>query len=483
MVYLLRHITFRIWCTVILGGLLCLWVLPLVQTYTGVSKAVLPAAAILLSIFMLSGRLSARIGIRRVERIITEAAAWERAGRTREAENAYKKAVSVFDSCLLSPAVQKQTGAHLIALLARFYLARAEGNAQSEAFILAYLNAHPEDREVAESWLLQMTHRDRLPDTYQAVAHRIGNAQPDHDAIQVMLARLYLSEGRCDFQALQTYRRVFGNGGKSASELIPDLASVFLGAGRADEWALDIYLQAYRMEPRRQALLNGIAAGAHWMPAGGKSKRIYTAARQLLKDVDDLQLAQMRSGFNPPAPAGDPPSHLTPGRLSIFKRGCRLFLGLAEWAYPRCRALLMSGARRLRITVRSVRDFRHTRQILKWTGIAAAAFGMLFMVVNTAGYLFKTRTESDSKVTVAITDPFTLQVAAYLKPEHAERYVAFLKKHALDAYWTEASGKKKKWYQVRIYHFADKQSAIAYGNSLKAKGIIDDFYVANYARP
>ena len=67
--------------------------------------------------------------------------------------------------------------------------------------------------------------------------------------------------------------------------------------------------------------------------------------------------------------------------------------------------------------------------------------------------------------------------------EYAHRYVALLKKHGLDAYWTQAVSANKKWYQVRISHFADKQSARHYGESLKTKGIIDDFYVANYRRP
>ena len=39
----------------------------------------------------------------------------------------------------------------------------------------------------------------------------------------------------------------------------------------------------------------------------------------------------------------------------------------------------------------------------------------------------------------------------------------------------ETVGGTKKWYQVRVSHFADKNSARTYGEALKAKGIIDDF--------
>ena len=86
-------------------------------------------------------------------------------------------------------------------------------------------------------------------------------------------------------------------------------------------------------------------------------------------------------------------------------------------------------------------------------------------------------------IETVVTDPFTLQVAAYVKVEHAEKFVATLKDQGLDAYYTEAKGADKHWYQVRISHFPTKEAARAYGEELKARGIIDDFYVANYEQP
>ncbi len=79
-----------------------------------------------------------------------------------------------------------------------------------------------------------------------------------------------------------------------------------------------------------------------------------------------------------------------------------------------------------------------------------------------------------------VSDPYTLQVAAYLKPEHARQYMASLKKQNIDAYLKESVEKDKNWYQVRVSHFPDKKSAIEYGENLKSKGIISDFFVANY---
>ena len=83
----------------------------------------------------------------------------------------------------------------------------------------------------------------------------------------------------------------------------------------------------------------------------------------------------------------------------------------------------------------------------------------------------------------AVNDPYTIQVAAYLKREHAEHYVTELRSRQIDAHWKEARGKNKIWYQVRISHFPDKASALAYGEALKSRQLIEDFYVANYDPP
>ena len=75
------------------------------------------------------------------------------------------------------------------------------------------------------------------------------------------------------------------------------------------------------------------------------------------------------------------------------------------------------------------------------------------------------------------------KVAAYLKEEDAKRYVKQLTDNGMDAYWTRASGGGKNWYQVRISHFKTKSEAKAFGETLKTRGVIDDYYVANYNRP
>jgi hypothetical protein len=117
---------------------------------------------------------------------------------------------------------------------------------------------------------------------------------------------------------------------------------------------------------------------------------------------------------------------------------------------------------------------------------AGAAAGGIWLFVNAGDGFFRPAaipTAAEPAAAPAVVkDPYTLQVAAYLKSEYALKFVDDLKQRGYDAYWIETASGGKTWYQVRIAHFPDPQSARDFGARLKQKGIIEDFYVTNYTR-
>jgi hypothetical protein len=130
---------------------------------------------------------------------------------------------------------------------------------------------------------------------------------------------------------------------------------------------------------------------------------------------------------------------------------------------------------------------QHFKIWLKWVCMGGMAVGLGIFIASTLSHLKQSRPLPEQKATTEpapppVSDPFTLQVAAYFKQEDAQHFVERLKANGLDAYFTEALSGQKKWYQVRVSHFPDQETARRYGESLKAKRIIDDFYVANYKR-
>ena len=479
-----KHMAARLWLTLFVGGAASLWVLPSFQDRIGLEWTPLPVMLIMAAAFLLIGWISNRWGLSTVQSLIHEAGLFERDGMVAEAENRFQRALAVFDSFLISPAAKKQKAIPLRARIARFYLASASKSDDVEAFLVSYLYANPRDEEVAESWIQHVANRGGLREEHQELAYRIGRAQPKNRTIQSILARYYLMLERTDFPALQTYRRVLGDDRQISAEFLDDLAALFLQERRADEWALEIYLRAIEQGDHRSAISRGIAACVRWIPPGDRNQPLLHKAYGHLKGLDPAEIKKMSAGFKSPVESptkSDEPRSLQT-RSSFFKTAGAVLQTFYEditaaplWVLR----LIGSGLRR---AVQSTRS----RRVLAGLLVAGLAAAVVAMVINTVTHLVKVEKPAPlnaEKAPEVITDPFTLQVAAYLKPVYAQKYVEQLKKQDLDAYWREAISADKKWYQVRIAHFPDKKTARDFGESLKARGIIEDYYVANYIAP
>jgi hypothetical protein len=103
---------------------------------------------------------------------------------------------------------------------------------------------------------------------------------------------------------------------------------------------------------------------------------------------------------------------------------------------------------RLKKAAGLIHHSRKIRRVLAGFLVFGLALGIGALVMNTVRHLAvkeaPTEKAAASPINV-ISDPFTLQVAAYLKPEYARNYVQQLKKRGVDAYWSEAVRGDKKW--------------------------------------
>jgi hypothetical protein len=480
----LKHIAVRIWLTVLLGGVACLWVLPSFQARIGLEWALLPVTLIIVTAFALIGWVSTRWGLSTVERLIHEAGGFERDGMVSEAENRFRRALAVFDSFLISPLIKKQKSGALTARVARFYLARATRSYESEAFLVSYLQSSPEDEEVAENWIQQIESRGGLREEHQELVYLIGSAQPNNRAIQSTLARYYLMLERTDFPALQTYRRALTADQQVPPEFLKNLANLFLRERRADDWALEIYLEAIGENRHQPEILRGIAACVRWISLTEHNKPLLQRAYTYLDGMDLAEIKKMSAGFKPPVPPSGQRliQRPTPKRQTFLQTTAAVL----QTFYEDLTALPLWIFQQARSLVRWAMQSRNSRRVLTGMLLAGLTAAVIALVINTVGHLVKSETpvaQKIEKAPEAITDPFTLQVAAYLKPGYAKTYVEKLKKQGLDAYWREAISANKKWYQVRVSHFPDKNSARDFGESLKTKGIIDDYYIANFIVP
>jgi len=490
----LKHMAFRIWAATLISVPLSLWVLSLLSDASGLATPL----SVLLILFVLSfagsGWLASQLALRLLPTILHEAGVWERSGDPDKAEKAYQKALVLYDSFLISPRARRIGIPSLVARMARMYAAQTDKNAAADPFMEAYLNTYPTDHEIAESWLQTRENQGGLAPQQQDLAARIGEAHVDNAVIQTILARLYLLAQRTDFPALQTYRRVMTAPLSKPSAIAVDLSEVFIREGRSDEWALPVYLNAAGQQTPWEELRCGIAACVRWIRPSERNADLLARAKEILGQIDEDNLVRMSSGFVPPTGS-------YPARESLYTRAT---FGTAAKARGSIVDRLGNAASRInqsrqRLKARVVDLLRRSpglRRTMTWSLIAG--LGVLFTVflINTVGYLTPSPVPEPAPAPAPAPQvvapppmeapppmPYTLQVAAYLKPEHAERYLKNLREQAIDAYVIKAPGNEKVWYQVRIAHFPDKATARAYGSGLKEKGIIEDFYVARDQAP
>jgi hypothetical protein len=451
----------------------------------GLKWAFFLAAPVFVAVFFAIGWLFNRFGLNLVQRFINEAIVWERAGKTFQAEKLFRKAVAVFDSFLISPVNKEKRARVLTGHMARFYLTQTTIKPEAENAIKAYLKMRPEDHAVAEAWLqhLETNHQD--PKELEGLLSSIGTAQSDEPAIQTLIVRHCLANGRTDFQALQSYRRFIQNDNIQDESMTLRMAELFFEKRRVDALALQAYATAYKLDRQRRHLIHGIAACAYGTQVNSTDSEAVKEARALLSKIDEPTLKKIVARFKPAAPPVETPA------ISPKTSGAKTLATSLLWGIRTSISAITSAAKistaKSTAAYRRIRRHPELKAILGWTAMGMAGAGLAILVINTASYLIQSRPPKSENIEtpspVVITDPYTLQVAAYLKVEHAEKYVAQLKHLGLDAYWTKAKGAKSEWYQVRLSHFADKASARAYGDNLKAKGIIDDYYVANYQHP
>jgi hypothetical protein len=476
MIPTLKNLAFRIWFATLAALLATLAFVGFTNQLSAAPKPLILFGLLLPLAFFAIGWLADRAARIQLDPLLQEAGVWERSGLNSEAETAFFKALTLLDSFLVRPRTRTRFRHALSLRMARFYAAQPEKTPLADRWIFEYLWGNPADREVAEAWLSDIDTRDEWGAANEELAVRLGAAQPDNLKLQTALGRQYLVAARTDFAALSTYRRLLEAGGNADRELVVDLARLFLREGRADALALGVYVRAAQNAETPDAFMGGLAAGLRWVRPNPRNAGLLEQARTLLGDHDEEKLQRMSEGFVPPLPTDDTQA-LNQAAAKTAGRLRRLGGERTDWS-RRLRPYFQGCWDQVRYLSRVPR----LRRGLIWLGISGLALAGLVLAVNTARHLTKPQeTPPPAPISTIQTPPtpFTLQVAAYLSPGHAEQYVTQLTAQGLEAYLVKAQSADKTWYQVRIGRFADKDAALAFGKELKQRGVIEDFYVAN----
>jgi len=467
----LRHITLRLWISLILGTPLAFGGMPLVNQFLPGHEP-LVALGILATLYFVSGYLMTRTGEWLVLASVKQALTWERAGLVRRSEEKFLKALRLYDTPLISPFREKRVALILAGALAKFSLTFSRINPLFERAVTAFLRMAPDEEEIALLWLKRISKGGHPGKEENEILTLISDANPNHPEIGELAADILYASARNEFKAKKVHgalKKNFGLGQETFSHMGRDDF-----AGR-DRETLSGRVQETLADRGRETLAHMDGNFAGMGESLGSEANFPTSELQgfdILPNSGFSTRARQPKGSNSLRPSYVPGARKkNPGVVvaivkSILGGGAIIFQGLG--------ALL-----------KAVYSFFVRRKLLaktvKW--ITALVVFALFagFVVNTMFHLFHTTppiVEVDKPV-VDIPKPFTIQVAAYLKKSHADIYVEKLKKKGLDVYIYNADGGGRTWFIIRIAHFENRESATEYGNELKRQHLIDDFFVDN----
>jgi hypothetical protein len=427
MIRFLENFCLRFCLIIILVAPLCFYCMPLLsRLFPGVHQA-LPFGFLLIFLGGITGATLDFIGKKKIEGLIKEGEIWERTSIFPRAEKAYSGAVRVYGSFLLSPFFSRKIATRLTRSLTRFSLTSGIETPCLKIASAVYLKSNPGDETLAGLWLEQIKKDGTAGTMEQEVLTALADIHYNNKVLRESLAAVLLDLGRMDYSAKRVYKVLLDDSQPvlETKNLLEDKIHGLLG------------------EPGEPSETLGNKINSRVIPT---------------KNSKNLGTGLIGLGLS---------------FFTIIVRGVkRLVQGLSS-ILSFC--ILSSG--------RLIALFRERERLGFY--VRAGAMGMLslwllFFMGNTISHILKSRDlNEEPRIEIRPPKPFTIQVAAYLKQAHADRYAEILNKKGVAPFIAKVQGGGKTWYVVRISEFSDKASAAAFGKKLKTQKIIEDFFVSN----
>jgi hypothetical protein len=419
MIWFLRKISLHLWITTLLTIPLSFYVLPwLIGLFPGINP-ITTGFVTLIGIGGVLGFLMDYTAKKNIMDHIKEGQVWERSGISNKAEKSYLKALRLYDTFLLWPFSAKKIAQKISQAIAKFELNTPIENQNFRLVPAVYLKMNPEDEDVARLWLAQLRQSTIVTSLEQDVLSDLVEKYYASKHLSVLMVDIFIGLGRKDFIAKKLYQQILKN---------PLLEN--------------------RYSKRIEAIIG--------MPDEILQKEafFFQGERKPIKKIEIGKIIQA----------------ITARGIIFLKRSFTLMGSILSF-------LIISLSKGLAY----IKEHEKIQFFLKAGSLLIISAWLGFFMINTLSHMFKSRTieKERIKIQMQVPKPFTIQVAAYLKQEHAHGYVEVLSKKGIDAMVKKVDGGGKTWYVVRVSQFPDKKSAAAYGQQLKQQKIIDDFFVNN----
>lgn len=446
MIPALRNTAIRLWIAAITGIPILLILLPEIETFFPGLNHLMAAVIFIPGLFFLAGYAMNLAGQKQIAALIREAEKWTRAGIYKKGKHCYLKAVRIFDSFLLSPWQRKKTRVRLTASMAGFCLAAQDSSPLFNSAVSDFLLRSPHEEEIALFWLTHIYNRKNPDRLDHEILSRIAHVDVKNPDIPVILADIFLEMNSTDLAARKVYHHLIHH----TLALPHHHEAISRLLDREDH-------------PDHQVDLEHEDRLGHEDDFGHENR--FNSEKRSASEPEFLYHKKKES-------------HVFNQIKYIFRQTASVAAGIFFLAGSLLRRLNTC----ISACIGVFREKQKARTALKIISALIISSALIFFMINTIRHLLPEKSSplrEKKQIEIPPPQPFTIQVAAYLKKEHADAYVAGLKGKGLNAYLVKVHGGGKTWFLVRISSFASKKEAAAYGEKLKAEGMIDDFFVDN----
>ncbi len=431
MIWILKNISVHLWLITLIAIPFNFYILP---GFMGLFPGINPLITAFVTLTCITAIISFAMdltAIKLIAGLIKEGQAWERSGIVNRAEKNYIIALRIYDTFLLWPFSAKKTAIEITGSIAKFNLNAPDQNLVSnksnfKLTALVYLKMNPADKDIAQLWLIRLRKSNIVTSFEQDILSMLAEKYYDDKILSILIFDIFLGLEREDFIAKKLYKHILQN---------PELKE--------------------RYKAKIEALI-------------GREE-------QTLQQQVSFVLLQKKKNIKKPVKN----STIQIGKKikQIIEKSISFLKNLWVYIYSTLSFFIVSMVK----ICNFIKEHEKTRFYIKAGFLLIVSAGLLFFMFNTMSHIFKSKLveKENIEIPLQVSKPFTIQVAAYLKPKHAQNYVDFLKKKKVDAIIKRIDGGGKTWFVVRVSEFTDKKSAAAYGQNLKKEKIIDDFFVNN----
>ena len=536
MILTLRNMAVRLWLTAITGIPLTFWLYPdVLELIPTRPPGPLPfTLTILVSIFFILGTMMNFVGHLIISKQISEAERWERAGIFSKSETYYLKVIGIVDSPLISFMHIRRITRKVTGAIARFHLTTHGVTPHMDSAVLTFLHHRPDQTALARLWIERRFSQHPLsPPTPREdrLITRLAEQATDGDhKFLTALAELLIKTNRNDFVAQRVFELVLSNKNEcpEGETSLQDEIKAFISQHHSDHVKRSDTPQHENPVDNQEKNIQRAPNKGHMRPIDiakhesrtADSERLHinahgrppTTRNESCNEVMAPNSFQTKSEQTAPVEKSSPeaaawPDHPTLADEMPQHRGFRRSKPLIYHPIPliqRVMAFIVSGGLGLVQNTKSLTTQLFNalltngtpKKVVKWGTVLILLGGLSILIANTVGHLFPPTptplppapsTEEVMEPVLSSVKPtppllpkrFTIQVSAYLKKAHAQAFLKQLTDQGISSWISTAEGGGKTWYLIRIEKFATKADAALFGDTLKGKKMINDYFVDN----